>query len=95
MNISRTFQYIIAFICYTLALSPCTNAQVIGQQQPPKYETRAVWLTTIGGLDWPDIYAQTTEKAAIQRKQLTDILDRLKSANINTVQMFCQKCLFL
>ncbi len=87
MNISRTFQYIIAFICYTLALSPCTNAQVIGQQQPPKSETRAVWLTTIGGLDWPDIYAQTTEKAAIQRKQLTDILDRLKSANINTVLM--------
>ena len=25
----------------------------------PKREVRAVWLTTIGGLDWPKTYAHT------------------------------------
>lgn len=24
----------------------------------PKYEVRAVWLTTIGGIDWPHTYAR-------------------------------------
>jgi uncharacterized lipoprotein YddW (UPF0748 family) len=51
----------------------------------PKYEVRAVWLTTIGGLDWPHHYAQTPTSISRQQKELTDILDKLKAANINTV----------
>lgn len=51
----------------------------------PKYETRAVWLTTIGGLDWPHSYSQSARSAERQKRELTDILDRLYDANINTV----------
>ncbi|MDY4852288.1 MAG: family 10 glycosylhydrolase [Prevotella sp.] len=51
----------------------------------PKYEVRAVWLTTIGGLDWPHSYAQSVASTNKQQKELTDILDRLQRANINTV----------
>ena len=48
--------------------------------QAQKHEVRAVWLTTIGGIDWP--YAKT---AAAQKKEMTRILDQLKQVNINTV----------
>ena len=62
----------------------CSNF-IQAQTTPPKYETRAVWLTTIGGIDWPHSYAQSAESIKKQKKELTDILDRLQKANINTV----------
>lgn len=51
----------------------------------PKYEVRAVWLTTIGGIDWPHSYARTAQGVERQKQELRDILDRLQRANINTV----------
>ena len=54
-------------------------------QSIPKHEVRAVWLTTIGGLDWPHSYSQSSLSAAKQQKELCDILDKLKEANVNTV----------
>ena len=51
----------------------------------PKYEVRAVWLTTIGGIDWPHSYAQSEWSAEKQKEELRCILDRLQKANINTV----------
>ena len=57
---------------------------VIGTAQP-KWEIRAVWLTTIGGIDWPSTYAHDGRGIAEQQRQLTDMLDRLKAAGINTV----------
>ena len=53
----------------------------------PKYEVRAVWLTTIGGLDWPHGYARSEQSVAKQQQALCDILDKLKQAGINTVLM--------
>lgn len=53
--------------------------------QIPKYEVRAVWLTTLGGLDWPRQRAGNRTLEQQQKKELTDILDKLKAANINTV----------
>ena len=50
------------------------------QAQTPKHEVRAVWLTTIGGIDWPHSYATTSQK-----QELIRILDQLQQANINTV----------
>ncbi len=51
----------------------------------PKRELRAVWLTTLSGLDWP--YSKATNDYGIQRqkKELRDILDKLQSANFNAV----------
>lgn len=51
----------------------------------PKYETRAVWLTTIGGLDWPHNYSQSSRSAEKQKIELTNLLDKLAEANINTI----------
>lgn len=51
----------------------------------PKYEVKAVWLTTIGGIDWPHSYAQSKRSAEKQKEELRAILDRLQKANINTI----------
>ena len=51
----------------------------------PKHEVRAVWLTTIGGLDWPRTYAQSAASIERQKAELCQTLDRLRQANINTV----------
>ena len=52
----------------------------IATAQSPKYEVRAVWLTTIGGIDWPHSY-----NGPVQQQELQQILDKLKKAGINTV----------
>ncbi|MBO6187324.1 MAG: family 10 glycosylhydrolase [Prevotella sp.] len=54
-------------------------------QAQPKYELRAVWLTTIGGIDWPSTYAHDGMGAERQKQELCLMLDRMKSAGINTV----------
>ena len=54
-------------------------------QENPKYEVRAVWLTTIGGIDWPHSYSQSVHSAEKQKREFRNILDRLREANINTV----------
>ena len=64
------------FCCFT------AGAQDIDH---PKYEVRAVWLTTIGGLDWPHTYSQSSASTIKQQRELTDILDQLQRANINTI----------
>lgn len=51
----------------------------------PKYEVRAVWLTTLGGLDWPRTKATSSASCEKQKKELLDMLDRLKADGINTV----------
>ena len=51
----------------------------------PKREVRAVWLTTIGGLDWPRSHAQNDLAASKQKQELRGVLDKLQRAGINTV----------
>ncbi len=51
----------------------------------PKYEVRAVWLTTIGGIDWPSSYAHNSMGIRQQQQEFCKMLDRLKQININTV----------
>lgn len=53
--------------------------------EAPKHEVRAVWLTTLGGLDWPTTKANTPERINKQKAELTAILDKYKQAGINTV----------
>ena len=69
-NILKT---IIRIICLFLFLQNVAA-------QTPKHEIRAVWLTTIKGLDWPHSYS-----AYRQKQELTNILDQLQKANINTI----------
>lgn len=49
------------------------------------YEVRAVWLTTLMGLDWPHSPATTPQGVAAQKASLSAMLDRLQAAGINTV----------
>lgn len=51
----------------------------------PKRELRAVWLTTLNGLDWPRTRATSAATRERQQAELCQILDQLKAANINTV----------
>lgn len=51
--------------------------------EAPKREYRAVWLTTIKGLDWPQEEFKGNDTA--QRAALCTILDSLKAININTI----------
>lgn len=52
---------------------------------PPKKEIRAVWLTSVYGLDWP--YKPATDEVSrrAQQEELCRILDRLQEANFNTI----------
>lgn len=63
--------FVIALFCASVLIS---FAQ-------PKYEVRAVWLTTNSGLDWPK--GEYDEEA--QKKDLCEILDKLVAANFNTI----------
>ena len=69
-------------IIILLLLSVSTFSQ---QTTTPKYEVRAVWLTTIGGIDWPHSYAQSARSIEKQKGELTNILDKLQRVGINTV----------
>ena len=51
----------------------------------PKHEVRAVWLTTLGGLDWPHSYAHDGMGIQRQQEDLCRMLDQLKAINVNTV----------
>ena len=53
--------------------------------QATKHEVRAVWLTTIGGLDWPHRYSYNGNGTELQKQELRTILDKYKEAGINTV----------
>lgn len=88
MKCCRTFIIIMMFMSFS------ANAQVAFQPSsininhcpsPPKREVRAVWLTTIGGLDWPHSYSQSNHSMIKQQNELRDILNRLQHAGINTV----------
>ena len=46
----------------------------------PKWEVRAVWLTTAGGADWPKTY-----DVAAQKKSLVEIFETLQKKHFNTV----------
>ncbi len=84
----RRFSFLILFM---LLLTFQANAQFklfssdFNSPQSPKREVRAVWLTTIGGLDWPHSYAQSKNSIAKQQAELCQLLDQYAKAGINTV----------
>ena len=71
---------IIRFILLLILTLPIQAQPRQWQVSSPKHEVRAVWLTTIGGIDWPHSHS-----AAAQKQELVQILDQLQKANINTI----------
>lgn len=70
-------------ILFLTLLYICIGWSVVVAQ--PKYEIRATWLTTLGGMDWPSTKATSPEGITRQQTELRQILDRLKEAQFNTV----------
>lgn len=72
-------------VAFLLVFLQTIYAQDLFSTTPPKHETRAVWLTTLNGLDWPSAPAVTPDGVERQKRELSDILDRLQGVNVNTV----------
>lgn len=53
----------------------------------PKREVRAVWVTTLSGLDWPTTRATNASGREKQKEELCRLLDRLQACRINTVML--------
>ncbi|MBO7317707.1 MAG: family 10 glycosylhydrolase, partial [Bacteroidales bacterium] len=51
----------------------------------PKYEMRAVWLTTNWGLDWPSVQATNSDQIARQQADMCAMLDEVASLGFNTI----------
>ena len=79
-NFAVTMRKLATFILLLLSCA-CSFADGF----TPKREIRAVWLTTLGGLDWPSTYAMSKYSAQRQRAELTATLDKLHDAGINAV----------
>ena len=70
--------------CLSLSLAAQPLPHSPATPQVP-YEVRAVWLTTLSGLDWPRRPARTASEAEKQRSELCHMLDRMQQLGINTV----------
>lgn len=79
-RMKRSFVLLLAVLAILTAAKPQTIIP-----STPKYEARAVWLTTIGGLDWPHSYAQSAHSIEKQKRELCQILDKLQRVGINQV----------
>ena len=70
-------KFVISFAIFLFSVLP-TDAH-------NKYEVRATWLTTLGGMDWPSHKASSRKGIEQQKAELCQLLDQLKAANFNTV----------
>ena len=76
-------KYLGFLLLFLMAIAPVAaqdNTSPWNGSPSPKYEVRAVWLTTLNGLDWP-----RTQGSASQKQELIHILDQLHQAGVNTV----------
>lgn len=69
--------------CDKVSAQLCINAD--NYSYAPKHEIRAVWLTTLCGLDWPATRATDAYSVQVQQQELRNILDSYAAAKINTV----------
>lgn len=79
------FTAIITFLSLCSLKAEISYLKTQSPSMSPLHEVRAVWLTTIGGIDWPHSYARLYGGISRQQQELCDILDRLAASNINTV----------
>lgn len=72
----------ILFVLLCFLLIPVLKSRAV---EPPQKEIRAVWLTSVYGLDWPSKPANSSAAIKAQQEELTDILNSLEDANFNLV----------
>lgn len=79
------FCVLMALMTHVGATAQNTTLYMQSPVAEPLHEMRAVWLTTIGGIDWPHNYSQSLRSEQRQKAELCDILDKLVAAGVNTV----------
>jgi uncharacterized lipoprotein YddW (UPF0748 family) len=70
------------YLLLSVIASFILSSGLFAQSMPPKIEMRAAWIATVVNLDWPNSPSNSTEQ---QKQQLIDLLDHLKSTNVNTI----------
>lgn len=78
-------RYLTVIISLWLGASAVTATAATPTDDKSAAEIRAVWLTTVSGLDWPKRYARDEASIKKQQQELTDMLDTLRRAGVNTV----------
>jgi len=73
------WQLALALIFRTVS-AQTTTSRYLSIPQSPKFELRAVWVTTVGGLDWPK-----SMNAEEQQRSLREIVQQVKAAHFNTI----------
>lgn len=81
LSLTRARAYILLLSIFVL--SACLPQHL--DASVPKRELRAVWMTTLSGLDWPRTKAISEASREKQKQELRDLLDQLKALNVNTV----------
>lgn len=76
---------LLIIICMCVCTPVHAQDFFMAAEPAPKHEVRAVWLTTLGGLDWPKAKASTPTGRERQQQELCRLLDQLKACRINTV----------
>lgn len=73
---------VVAALAISMALSPPLTPALAGNfpARAPSREVRAVWVTTVAGLDWP-----LSRDTALQRASLLAMVERLRAAGFNTI----------
>ena len=73
---------------FPLLLILCLSLQD-GLAQEPKHEFRATWLATVANIDWPRPQTKAIDATTRnqQKKELTDIFDKMVAGNMNAVCM--------
>ena len=81
-----TYLFGLLLVAFVVLGRQSAKAQTDFLTPSPKYEIRAVWLTTLNGLDWPKTLSNGSSGSVERQKQeLVKILDQLKAAGINVV----------
>ena len=73
-----------ALLFFLLVATSPLRAQLLGDGSNGR-EYRAVWLTTLSGLDWPSRAVKSPSDTLRQQQELIQTLSRLREAGINTV----------
>ena len=68
-----------------IILLACIAMSIFAQQ--PKHELRATWLATVDNIDWPRTKISDDATREQQKKELTDILDKMAAGNMHACFM--------
>ena len=81
----KFFLLLLGSVCCSLTTTAQSLFSLLEPHTAPPREVRAMWLTTLKGLDWPKKPAVSREDNEQQIAALKQILDQLQQAGINTL----------